>query len=669
SGSTSQGNLTTSITLHGTEGGYYVAANASKQGYENESSESVFVADDNKTVLIVADDDAGDADYNDTNFQEFRDAIVAISGLDISVQNWSIAVNGSVLKGNMTSADLVIWTAGDKMNGGLLNTSSEISNISDYLEEGGAFILESAALAHEVYNSRSLESMLALMRTRNVSSEPQLSGSLDIEKEPGYYKHMVSKGYGGKLSANITVSGSLYKDRILPNSTANGTSLMRWEDYKEYSSAVSFDERSDNGTNGSKTLYIPYSIDGISAAERNKLIQNIFMWGVKTRLGVFVRPNDTQYYWNSTSPGNVRLSIYVKDHDAENVTGLTNGSSINCTLIYPNGTSSPLTVTASGSNYEAEFQTNQEGQYEVKVNASRIGNYYGFGKANITVNLSTPPPAPVWFNLTLTGAINRQNVTLRWNTQERTEYYDIYASTDMGSTFTRMDNTSTPSYENSNASNYTQLFYKVASVNEWGTNITTVVTGKLDYEFQRKPNAPYNTTKNWFALPLNSTYLHKAQQLIGGMENVTTITLWNATIQRGVTCNTATCPEVCTSTTCNFPLKDAEGYELNVNSSTYQRVNWTLAGTVVSPVKINLTKNSTSFGKNWAGMWANTSLATASQLLNNVSNADAVTNWNAATQKPEGWIDIWGGIGTNFGILITKGYEVSVTESGNWTQN
>jgi hypothetical protein len=70
-------------------------------------------------------------------------------------------------------------------------------------------------------------------------------------------------------------------------------------------------------------------------------------------------------------------------------------------------------------------------------------------------------------------------------------------------------------------------------------------------------------------------------------------------------------------------------------------------------------------------MHANTSISTAKMLLQNISTADAVTTWDAAAQRSRGLIynPLGSGfLGTNFSIILEKGYEVSVNASLAWTQ-
>jgi hypothetical protein len=57
----------------------------------------------------------------------------------------------------------------------------------------------------------------------------------------------------------------------------------------------------------------------------------------------------------------------------------------------------------------------------------------------------------------------------------------------------------------------------------------------------------------------------------------------------------------------------------------------------------------------------------ASQLLALLPESDAVSYFDAARNKTVGYVKAFGGIGKNFLIEANKTYEISVTESVNWT--
>ena len=115
------------------------------------------------------------------------------------------------------------------------------------------------------------------------------------------------------------------------------------------------------------------------------------------------------------------------------------------------------------------------------------------------------------------------------------------------------------------------------------------------------------------------------------------------------------------------------GYEVNINSTSPSEVNWSAVGFVITnKTDISLNKNETSFGKNWISVYSNTSLIKASDLLNNISNSDAITKWDSSLQRSYGLIPSpFAGviyIGTNFSIELESGYEISVNQSNIWRQ-
>jgi len=89
-------------------------------------------------------------------------------------------------------------------------------------------------------------------------------------------------------------------------------------------------------------------------------------------------------------------------------------------------------------------------------------------------------------------------------------------------------------------------------------------------------------TRNWIAFPTNFTYLTNALDILDEIVNVTTFTLWNETLQRRVTCNEFSCPDLisCTPSSCNFNIEGGRGYEINVNNSGPNQINWSGVGFV-----------------------------------------------------------------------------------------
>ena len=164
------------------------------------------------------------------------------------------------------------------------------------------------------------------------------------------------------------------------------------------------------------------------------------------------------------------------------------------------------------------------------------------------------------------------------------------------------------------------------------------------------------------------------------MIGITSISRLNATSQKQVSCNNFSCPEsfACTNTACNFDLKVGEGYEVLLNLSETANINWSGVGIVSTPVTINLVHEiGARFNKNWISMTAITTFSTTIELADDdnggILNEDAITRWNSEEQNSEGlipnpfsWIplDYLGGAD----IIMEEGYEISVTQNSEWTQ-
>jgi len=299
---------------------------------------------------------------------------------------------------------------------------------------------------------------------------------------------------------------------------------------------------------------------------------------------------------------------------------------------------------------------------------NRIWNSTNFSFAAF---LFPEAPHPDTFNSSLDAKEWQGNVTIIWSKAAHSDYYKIYYTNDLKTNFSLLNITRNTNYTDITAKNVRKRFYKVATWNPIGENMSNVIIGKQDYLLERKDGS---TTKNWIGFPLNASYLEKANDTLYDITNATSVTMWNATLQQAVFCNFFTCPESeeCTNNTCNFFIRPGYGYEININDSAGTKVNWSMTGIVYGKVNITLRINTTSFHKNWIAMYANTTLVNASDLLTSISTADAVTMWNATSQtsiglipSPFPWISY---LGTNFIIKPELGYEVSVTQPTNWTQ-
>ncbi|MBN4049147.1 LamG domain-containing protein [archaeon AH-315-M20] len=286
--------------------------------------------------------------------------------------------------------------------------------------------------------------------------------------------------------------------------------------------------------------------------------------------------------------------------------------------------------------------------------------------ANATINFSLGviPDPPQNLNSTMNGT----NVNISWSASSGADYYTICSAKNLSASFTNCTNVTTTFYLDTNASLYVKRFYTIAAANSFGENISKDIIGKQNYTLRIKDGS---TTRNLIGLYLNASYLKKAKDLLDDATNATDITRWNVTSQAAITCNDLTCPDICTSTTCNFNLLAGEAYRVNIDNNSA----WTLTGLVYNKINITLIKNDTGkTGLNWIAMYGNTTLTNADKLMKNITNladssvSDAVSFWNSTSQRWYGWISLRGGRGRNFSIEPYRGYSVSVTESVNWTQ-
>ena len=232
-----------------------------------------------------------------------------------------------------------------------------------------------------------------------------------------------------------------------------------------------------------------------------------------------------------------------------------------------------------------------------------------------------------------------------------------------------MGETTNTNYTDSTFAGERRRFYSIFASNPFSTNSSIDYFGVHVYTLEHNSN-----TQNWIGFPTNFSYLSNANETLNEITNATAITLFNETIQGRVTCNPFSCPEdfACTDTNCNFGIENGRGYEVNINSSAPSEINWSGVGIVNSKATINLVKPGSLFGKNWISIYANTSLINARNILDNIPNSDATTNWREDLQTSEGLIKTgWSWmpyLGTNFVLEMEKGYEVLITQNTTWEQ-
>jgi len=315
----------------------------------------------------------------------------------------------------------------------------------------------------------------------------------------------------------------------------------------------------------------------------------------------------------------------------------------------------------------------EEGYFIWNVVCNDTQGYDTWAGSNFTFALFLYPdaPNPSYFNISQTSNDGTGNITLFWNSASHAIKYKIYYNSSMSGIFTFLNETSSLNFTDTSfaSSGQKRRLYRIDAWNPTGQNSSDKYFAIHIYSLKHNGN-----TRNWIGFPTNFSYLKNANETLHNIRNATAFTMWNSTLQRRVTCNLYSCPNdfECTDTNCNFKLEQGRGYEVNINSSAPSEVNWSGVGITHQKTILQLIKNSTSFGKNWIAIYGNTTLNNAQDLIKNITNADAVTNWNPESQTSEGyikspfpWIPY---LGTNFNIEIEKGYEVSVNQTTSWEQ-
>ena len=351
---------------------------------------------------------------------------------------------------------------------------------------------------------------------------------------------------------------------------------------------------------------------------------------------------------------------------------------INCSLYgdWAGGWHPNQTANSPGKEVVNNFSfIYTEGDEHYIWNVQCIDSYGNIGWNSTNYTFSTFLPVDPLDNSTFLVYMTKNdetgNVFMSWNSSNHTDKYKIYYTEDPLDPFTFLAETPNINYTDLEANQSRRRFYKLSASNPISEEINDAIIGKTVYYLKRKENG---NTRNWLGIYLENN-LTNANESLAEINNITSFTMWNSTIQKRVTCNTFSCPDFpsCTETNCNFSfgLMDGIGFEATLNSTSPIVTNWSTAGLVKSSVIVPLVKNLTSSGKNWVSLYYNSSLQDADGLMGIISYSDTVTNWDELNQKSEGWIlsAFPFPIGTNFVLEPEKGYEVSVTQDCDYTQS
>jgi hypothetical protein len=329
------------------------------------------------------------------------------------------------------------------------------------------------------------------------------------------------------------------------------------------------------------------------------------------------------------------------------------------------------TILNPAKDQEVNFSSvnvSEDGYYLWNVECFDLVGNSAFNFTNFTFASFLYPENVSYLNATQTKNDGTGDITLFWNASNHTLNYNVYYSASLGGAFIFLNKTIDTNYTDTTFSG-TRRFYRIDSWNPVGQNSSEDYFGMHVYTLRHNINS-----KNWIGFPADFVNLDTANQTLYEIRNATAFAMWNATDQKKVSCTPFLCPEgiECTNEACNFNLQQGRGYEVFIDTAEASPVQWSQPGIVYPAGSVDLEKNSSDFAKNWIAMYAGTSLSNAQDLIQDVPNADAVTQWDNSLQTTKGLIPSFigpGYIGENFNLNIEEGYEVSITSSGSWSQS
>ncbi|MDD2666213.1 MAG: hypothetical protein PHD13_03235 [Methanocellales archaeon] len=309
-------------------------------------------------------------------------------------------------------------------------------------------------------------------------------------------------------------------------------------------------------------------------------------------------------------------------------------------------TAGPVSVTTTGAGFDTEPTMTLEIWVpppivaEPQASPSQISINTGVTELSVKVYKTSYDIDTVTVNLSQIGGLSNHMMSLKEVINATASIYNCTTNSSVEGTFSLPVN-ATDIYGNSNTSVSISL------------EVTSAI--QIQYNLVKKPGS---TGKNWISIPLE-TNITTASQLMSAIgSNCDAVNRWNPVTQKS-----EGWISLFGGMGTNFAIVPGEGYEVSVTANT----TFSVLGTIPTTQSINLVKKPGSTGKNWVGLPYFTTKSNASQLMSSIgSNCDAVNRWNPVTQKSEGWISLFGGMGTNFNITTGAGYEVSVTGNTTW---
>lgn len=167
---------------------------------------------------------------------------------------------------------------------------------------------------------------------------------------------------------------------------------------------------------------------------------------------------------------------------------------------------------------------------------------------------------------------------------------------------------------------------------------------------------PMLTSKNIITIPLDSDITTASELMSAIGPTCDAVNRWNPQTQRWdgwLNLGYGT----------DFTILPYEAYEISVTEDT----TFSITGTPAEVKPIYIIKPNNAVSVNYIALPHDTEITNAHELLNAIPNCDSVNRLNPETQLWEGYIDLFGGMGTNFEIRPGEGYLVTVTVDTVWT--